>query len=319
MTAAPPVPTAREVPEREKVRFDSGGSDCAAWHYQGHNGACVVMAGGFAVTKEPGTDRFASQFHRAGFSVLAFDYRRIGGSGGQPRQVLPIKDQIADWHAAIERARDLPGVVPARVAIWGFSASGGYVIDVAARDSQLAAAIAQTPNVDGLAVMRNASRHQTRLAMLRFTARAVRDALGSLVGRPPLLVPLVAKPGAIGVLTTPDAQDANRALNPDNTYPEWQQTVAARSALRLGFYRPSRAAPRVSCPLLVVVCDQDQSALAKPSVRAAKRAPRGELVRLPGGHYEPFLGGHKHVVEAELSFLYRHLLESQTATAHSVG
>jgi len=30
---------------------------------------------------------------------------------------------------------------------------------------------------------------------------------------------------------------------------------------------------------------------------------------MPGGHYEPFLGGHEQVVEAELSFLNRHLLD----------
>jgi pimeloyl-ACP methyl ester carboxylesterase len=63
----------------------------------------------------------------------------------------------------------------------------------------------------------------------------------------------------------------------------------------------------VQCPLLVLVCDQDQTALAKPAVRAAGRAPHAELVRLPGGHYEPFLGGHDQAVEAELSFLRRHL------------
>jgi pimeloyl-ACP methyl ester carboxylesterase len=31
---------------------------------------------------------------------------------------------------------------------------------------------------------------------------------------------------------------------------------------------------------------------------------------MPGGHYEPFLGGHEQAVEAELSFLRRHLLDS---------
>jgi hypothetical protein len=29
---------------------------------------------------------------------------------------------------------------------------------------------------------------------------------------------------------------------------------------------------------------------------------------MPGGHYEPFLDGHERAVEAELSFLRRHLL-----------
>lgn len=266
------------------------------------------MAGGFAVTRGPGTDRFAARFHAAGFTVLAFDYRHLGDSDGQPRQVVRIREQLTDWQAGIDFARSLPGVDPKRVAIWGFSASGGHVFRVAARNPELAAAIAQTPNADGPAATRNAGRHQRPPALLRFAGRALLDALGSLFGRPPRLVPLDGPPGTVAVLTTPDAIGGGGVLDPDGRYPEWQQSVAARSALRLGFYRPGRDAKRVRCPLLVLVCDQDQSALAEPAVRVAHRAPRGELVRVSGGHYEPFLTGHDQAVDAELSFLYQHLL-----------
>jgi hypothetical protein len=31
---------------------------------------------------------------------------------------------------------------------------------------------------------------------------------------------------------------------------------------------------------------------------------------LPGGHYEPFLGGHERAVEIQLSFLRRHVLDA---------
>jgi fermentation-respiration switch protein FrsA (DUF1100 family) len=299
--------------ERRKVSFASGGSECAAWHYPGANGACVVMAGGFAVTKEPATDQFARRFSEAGFGVLAFDYRHLGESGGQPRQVAGVRPQLADWHAALGCAATLPGVDPARLAIWAFSASGGHVFRVAARHPGLAAAIAQTPNADGLAATRNAARYQQPLAMLRLTGRGLLDALGALAGRPPRLVPLAGERGTVAVLTTPDSGDGGRALNPAGRYPEWRPEVAARSALRLGFYRPGRAASRVRCPLLVVACDQDQSALAGPAISAAARAPRGELLRLAGGHYAPFLDEHERTVEAELSFLRRHLLEPAPA------
>ncbi len=101
--------------KREKVRFVSGDAECVAWHYPGSNGACVIMAGGFAVTKEPATDQFAKRFHDAGYAVLAFDYRRLGESGGQPRLTLPIGDQLADWQAAIAFApRPCPASTPAR-------------------------------------------------------------------------------------------------------------------------------------------------------------------------------------------------------------
>src|ERR1700722_13067054 len=293
---------------REKVWFGSGGTECAGWHYRGTNGGCVIMAGGVAGTKGPGTDLFAKRFHEAGFSVLAFDYRHLGEGGGQPRQVVRVREQLADWSAAIGFAATLPGVDPGRLAIWAFSASGSYVFSLAARDTRLAAAIAQTPNADNPAAARNAARYQKPRAMLRFTGRALLDALGRLAGRPPRLVPLGGTPGSVAVLTTPDVADSGPALDPGGRYPEWRQEVAARSALRLTVGRPGRQAARARCPLLVVVCEQDRSALAGPAIRAAERAPRGEVVRLPGGHYAPFLDAHEQAVAAELSFLNRRVL-----------
>jgi uncharacterized protein len=309
----------RASTERRKVHFPSGNATCAAWHYPGSNGACVIMAGGLAVTKEPATDRFAQRFHEAGFTVLAFDYRRFGESEGRPRQVARIGEQHADLQAAIDFAGTLPGVDPSKLVIWGFSLSGGHVFPVAARNPGLAAAIAHSPLADGPAAAPNAMRHQTALGSLRFTGRAVLDAVGGLLGREPLLVPLAGEPGTVTSLTTPDSLKGAAALNPDNRYPDWRQDVAARSALRAGFYRPGRFASRVRCPLLVLAQDQDGAALPGPAVRAAQRAPRGELVRLPGGHYEPYTAGHERAVEIQLSFLRRHLLDGAQARASSVA
>jgi uncharacterized protein len=121
-------------------------------------------------------------------------------------------------------------------------------------------------------------------------------------------VPLAGDRGTVAAVPTPDASNGARALNPGNRYPDWQQEMAARSALRIGFYRPGRHAPGVRCPVLVIAYEQDGAALPGPAIRAAKRAPRGELVSLPGGHYEGYLGGHERAVEIQLSFLRRHLL-----------
>ncbi|MGI8880299.1 MAG: alpha/beta hydrolase [Jatrophihabitans sp.] len=294
---------------RKKVRFSSGATECVAWHYPGTNGGCVIMAGGAAVTKEPGTDRFATRFHDAGFSVVAFDYRRFGESGGRPRQVISIREQLADWQAAIGFVAGLPDVDRVRIALWGFSLAGGHALRVAADNPDVAAVVAQTPLVDGRAAAPNALRHMTPSALLRLTTRASLDGLGALVGRRPSLIPTAGVRGDVATLTTPDAMDGTRALDPEGRYAGWDQTVAARWALRAGFYRPARRAARVRCPLLVVVCDQDQSALPEPAAAAAQRAPLGEVVRLPGGHYAPFLDVHEQTVDAELSFLRRHLLE----------
>lgn len=297
----------RKSIQREAVRFASGDVECAAWHYPGTNGACVVMAGGMAVTKEPATDLFAGRFHDAGFSVLAFDYRGLGESGGEPRLVLPIRDQIADWQAAIGFARTLSGVAPDRIAAWAFSASAGHVLR-AARVPGLAAAIAQTPYVGGAVASLRASRYQKPLTMLHLVGRSLSDLAGGLMGRPPRLVAVAGPRGTMAVLTMPDALDGDRALHAAD-HPGWQQKIAAGSVLRMAFYRPGRGTSLVRCPLLVLVCDQDQSTPAGPAVRAARRAPHAEIVRMPGSHYEPFLDGHEGAFQAQLSFLRRNVLK----------
>src|SRR3954454_21227377 len=99
-------------PQRQKVRFPSGYTACAAWHYAGADGACVVMAAGTGVAKEPGTDRLASRFHEAGFSVLAIDFRRLGESGGPAgRGRPPARRSLRAVHGRLRsRGGDRAGV-----------------------------------------------------------------------------------------------------------------------------------------------------------------------------------------------------------------
>lgn len=290
---------------REKVRFFSGDTTCSAWHYPGTNGGCVIMAGGIAVTKEPASDLFGPRFNDAGFAVLAFDHRRFGESGGEPRQVVRLDDQLADRQAAIDFAAGLPDVDPDGISLWGFSLAGGHVFRVAADNPRPASVIAQSPLVDGRAVATDALRAMTPLALLRLLGRGVADAVGGLLGRPPLLVPTAGVRGAVASLTTPDAMDGERALDPDRRHPDWERTVAARIVLRLGGYRPGLHAPRIRWPLLVVVCDQDLSALPGPAVEAAHHAPDAEVLHLAGRHYAPFLEAHEEAVEAEIAFLQK--------------
>jgi uncharacterized protein len=296
------------------VRFASGAAMISALHYPGANGACIVMAGGTGVTKEPATDPFAPHFHSAGFTVLAFDFRRLGESGGGPRQVVRVSDQLDDYGAAIAFASTLPEVDRARIAVWGFSLAGGHVLRLAAREPDLAAAIAQAPLVDGPAIALNAMRAMTPRAALRLHLRAAGDLISRrLLRRGPVLIPLAGPRGTVASITTPDGARGGQALNPDGRYGEWDQTVAAASALRLAFYRPGRSASRIACPLLVVTFGEDQTVLTSPAVKAAQRAPLGELARLPGDHYAAFDQAHQATLEAEIAFLGRHLFEPRDA------
>ena len=295
---------------RQEVHFPSDKERLAAWHYPGENGACIVMAPGYAVTKEAGTDRYAHAFNEAGFSVLAFDYRRFGESTGEPRQIARMAEQLGDWDAAIDFAATLPEVDPTRLAIWAYSLSGAHILAVAARHPELAAAVAISAPVDGGAASRLAMRYQSLGGLLRLTGRALLDAIGGLFNAAPRLVPLVGERGRVAMLTAPDALKGPEALNAP-AYPEWQQVIAARSALRPGFYRPIRFAKRVQCPLLVLGYEQDQIAAPKAAARAGRRAPAGEVVTRPGGHFEFLLDGYDEALANQRAFLTRHLLPAQ--------
>ena len=131
-----------------EITFYSGHDRCAAWHFapigDAFDGAggrpCVVMAPGFASTRDTGgLVTYAEGFAAAGFDVVLFDYRGFAASGGSPRQLVSASRQRQDYHAAIAAARQLPGVDPERIVLWGISFSGGHVVRVAAEDARIAA------------------------------------------------------------------------------------------------------------------------------------------------------------------------------------
>ena len=80
-----------------------------------------------------------------------FDYRCLGSSEGEPRQLYDNKAQLEDWRAAIAYARGHDQVDPESIALWGTSTSGGHVVQLAAEDARIAAVVAQVPFADGLA------------------------------------------------------------------------------------------------------------------------------------------------------------------------
>jgi pimeloyl-ACP methyl ester carboxylesterase len=185
----------QSVYTREDVEFTSHGTRCAAWLYrpQAENPPLVVMAHGLGAIRHVRLPAFAERFAAAGYAVLVFDYRYLGDSDGQPRQLLGLRAQRDDWHAALAYARTLPGIDHGRIAIWGTSLAGGHVISVAARDHGVAAVIAQCPFSNGPASVRALG----VVGGLFATLFAIADLIAKLLRRGPVLVPLV------GVRTTP--------------------------------------------------------------------------------------------------------------------
>jgi dienelactone hydrolase len=294
---------------RTDVRFDSGGALCAAYLYRPDADAdgpaerpAIVMAHGFSATRDERLPAYAERFADAGYVVLVFDYRHFGASEGEPRQLLDIGRQHADYRAALAYVRGLDGVDPERVVLWGSSFSGGHVLAVGATDPRVAAVIAQVPYVDSVPTLRKVPLRN----LLGITAAGVRDQVGALLGRDAHLIPAVAPPGGFAVMTAPEAEPGFAAIQGPET--RWQNGVAARLGLRLPLYRPGRAAARIQAPVLVAVGDEDETTPPEPAAKVAAAAPRGELVRYPVGHFDVYLGEpFERAIADQLEFLGRHV------------
>jgi fermentation-respiration switch protein FrsA (DUF1100 family) len=302
---------------RDDVTFESDGTTCAAWHYRpvdGRPGPLVVIGHGFDGVREQRLDAYARRFARAGLASLVFDYRYFGASGGEPRQLFANAAQLEDWRAAVACARDLDGVDPERIALWGTSSSGGHVVAVAAEDDRIAAVVAQVPFADGLA----------QFLLLPFgvivplLAAALRDGIGALFGRPPRLIAFAGHPGSRAVITSTDAVPGLRLITPPHS--GWRNQIAPRFALTAAFHRPARAAGRVLCPLLVCVADADELIAPAPAIKMAGRAPRGELRRYPFGHFAMYAGpGFERAAGDQAAFLTRTLKGAARRPYDSAG
>ena len=291
---------------RVDISFPSGGIECAAWHYADARSGpvCLIMGHGLGAIREARLPAYAERFAAAGFQVLVFDYRYFGDSQGEPRQLgskvfgmQTVRD--FDWQAAIRCARGLPGV--SKIALWGTSFSGGHVLVAAARQREVVAVIAQNPMLDGRAAFLQAARRVGPWMVVRTIALALLDALGGMLGFSPRMMPVAAPPGRLGFLTAEDSLPGYLALSPVYARNE----LAARLALATASYRPISYASRVSCPVLMQICEHDT--VAPPSAVLATASRLGPLARVesyPIGHFDIYFGEpFERSVQDQLHFL----------------
>ena len=298
----------------QDVRIRSGGDELAAWVHRPQDAAgrvpCVVMAHGFSATRSDGLTPYAERFAAAGFGAVVFDYRGFGDSGGEPRQVIDIRRQQHDYRAVIAWARRQDWIDPARIVLWGSSFSGGHVIDVASHDPALAAVISQAPFADGLAQLRVTPLRNA----LRATVDGVRDLVAGLRGRPPVTIAPAGPPGSYAVMTAPEAEPGFAGIVGEGS--RWRPEVGARVMLFVGGWRPVRLARRIACPVLVCVCDRDETTPPGPAARMGRNAPLGEVVHYPIGHFDIYLGeAFEQAVSDQVAFLQRVLEPERVGAA----
>lgn len=297
---------------RKNVHFEVKGTSLSAWLYLPENQIqsvpCIILAHGLGVTKDSGLDSYARLYQKEGFAVFVFDYRCLGESDGEPRQLVWIPHQLQDWSAAVEYVRSLKEVDPEKIALWGTSLSGGHVIVTAAKDKKIACISAQVPLLGGEAGGMNLVKKMGFGHLLRMAfGHGLRDMVRSWLGLSPYKIPLVGQPHSIAVLADSDAWNALNKLVPENFINE----ICARIIIRMDKYHPIKYASKVRCPVLLQICDKDIITTPEKVVKKAesKLGTLAEVIHYPLDHFDIYLGDNfEKSVHDQIDFFKKHLL-----------
>ncbi|MEK9711542.1 MAG: alpha/beta fold hydrolase [Thalassolituus sp.] len=272
---------------RLDVTFPSGNDTCAAWLYlpEGTKPApVIVMAHGLGAVRTMRLDAFAERYCEAGYACLVFDYRYFGDSSGEPRQLLNIKRQLADWANAVRFAQQDARVDGSKVIVWGSSFSGGHVLKTAANVSGIAGVMSQCPFTNGIA----SSMSLHPLSTLKVSTLAAVDLLTAPFRSKPVMVDLAGAPGDGALMTAHDVIEGYNGIKPeDSDIPGY---VAARFGFEITRYFPGASAAKVKVPTLLLACLKDTVAPVKPTLKYAKKLPQGTVVELDTGHFDIYVG-----------------------------
>jgi uncharacterized protein len=260
---ADPADVLRADPSRrEAVRFRSDGYEISGHLYRppglgrGAVTAGVVMVGPASSVKEQTLPHYAQRFADAGFTVLAFDSRTYGESGGEPRCWYDPNQIICDYANAIGYLSGRPDVAADRVAAVGVCMGGGYAVSAAAQDRRVRAVVSIGGgfNIGGTFVK--------ALGADGFAGwmRQINDRASSQEGAEVQYVPAVAPDPSRGLAFMPNEEAYSYYMRTSAAdAPTWENRVAVKSLQPYFIYNGiPHAALLASTPLLVVHGTEDQ-------------------------------------------------------------
>ncbi|OAV88409.1 hypothetical protein PTTG_06065 [Puccinia triticina 1-1 BBBD Race 1] len=312
----------------------------------------IIMANGLALPRSAGLPHIAARFATAGYTVLLFDFRHLGDSTGQPRQLVSSVTQLEDYITVLRFVTDpdthaqfLSRKIPSsKVVLWGWSNSGGHVAKLATQADKLpiSAVIALDPLCDG----RTNFLHHVRnypLGLARIGHWVLGDFLLSIFPvlnkHTSLRVPAF---GRGGILSSEEAEEGFRMLNSDvrenegathelgncgfGKGPKLINEIAARYGFEVLSQRCNGT--EVKCPILVSWAQDDGDSLITSKIprRFAEDCLKAENSRVSvdihehkGDHFGLHFGGagFEAGIEKQLQFLQSVFGSSQSETKES--
>jgi hypothetical protein len=274
----------------QKVVFKSKGLNCSGLFYLPDNYSAtddvklpaIAMAHGMGTTKEMGLPQYAERFAAAGFAVLLFDFRNLGESEGTPRGQIFAEDQQEDYRNVITWLQLQPQIDPERIGVWGFSFSGGHVLQIAAFDRRIKCVVAQVPAVSGFLV---AQRSNTPVDLAGISMMLSKDRIQRYETGEVNYLPFVAPPGRPCFFPSSEAQAFFEATQ-GASEGRFENRITFESLERLSYFEPAVRIDAIApTPLRMVLAKKDIEIPSDIALAAYARAHEPKsLVFLEGGH-----------------------------------
>lgn len=305
--------------ERKDISFNAEGTELRGWLYQPKDSSkrvpAIIMAHGYNCIKELYLDKFAEQFARNGFAVLAYDNQNFGESGGEIRQELDPWQQVRDYRHAITFMQNQSFVDPNKIGVWGTSYTGGHVLVVAAIDKRVKAVVSQVPTISGWQGMLRRTRPD---AWEKLRKDFDEDRMNRFNGKAPKLVPMIQEPNDSQLVShsSADAWDFFTGKNAPKEdqwrFAKWRNEVTLRSIEMYSEYEPGSYIERIApTPLLMLVAENDIVAMTDLEIAAFNRA--GEIKKLhifPGTHFSAYIDQFESLSEKAADWFNRYLKNS---------
>jgi fermentation-respiration switch protein FrsA (DUF1100 family) len=278
---------------RRNVTFQSQGLRCAGWLYlpdnipAGRKVPAVVMADATCSVKEMVEGKYAETFAAAGIAALAFDFRFLGESEGEPRNSIIYYDQHEDLRNAITFLSDQPEIDGERIGIWGISNGGGHVLRVAAYDKRIKAAAAVVPlglNYDAIEPLMGPQ------GMAQFMGFLTGDRIGRYHGRPSGYLALVSRGESQALFPNPAAYNYYMETAKKQA-PNFRNQLTLESVEKNLEFDPGASIHLISPAALLMVTAEGDMAIPAGQFMAEAFKRAGEpkkLITLPCAHTDVF-------------------------------
>ncbi|PTB66758.1 alpha/beta-hydrolase [Trichoderma citrinoviride] len=270
-----------------------------AWFWQVKGSApAIIMTHGLNCIKEMSLQQTAEAFQAAGYNVLLYDSRSVGGSGGLPR------NQIDPWQITQDLSALLrhPSVDPKRILLWGISLGASISGCAAAIDRRVVAVLMVCP----IFAFIRPDKRATAFAQL------IRDRKSQLRGNEPFTLPPFndkgENPAGYAGSGGPGGLEAHLLMRTatERGHPNFRDRITLQTFHKLALFRPGDLLDEMlELPTMMIIPERDALSLPKDQLAAFEKikAPKRLHWAKDAGHMDVLTGeGSADVLAVMLQF-----------------